>query len=113
MPPLSKTDFTETPEAYEARIKQEKIKALQEEVAKLAGGKPAGGVVFRFKTAKGETGSNLGYYLDCKKHEIETGTPCNLLEPLGPPVEATIKASRGMQPLGSQSPVKTSFCKNC
>lgn len=107
------TDLVETPEAHAARLKIESIQALRALVEALADGKPLGSVVYRFKTANGETGSNLGFFLSCKTHEIETGEPCALLEPSGPPVEVATVSGKGMQPLGSANPVKTSFCKNC
>jgi len=70
-------------------------------------------VAYRFKTANGESGTNLKFYLDCKTHEIETGEPCNYIEPIGPATSQLASNGKGIQPLGSPNPVKKPNCPTC
>lgn len=60
--------------------------ALEKEIIEIAGDRDPARVVWRVKTADNrETGTSLKYYMDCKKHEIETGTPCHFISLVGQP----------------------------
>lgn len=64
------------------------IQALEKEVIEIAGDRDPAYVVWSFNTRDNRTtGSSLKFYMDCKRHEIETGTPCNFTGPAGQPVQ--------------------------
>lgn len=114
VPAVSPTDGTETEEVFQARIKAEKIAALNLEVETLAAGREYNKVVHQFENlAGGKVGTNLAFYLRCKLNEIETGQPCNFVRPIAPPVQQLQPTGKaGFAPIGGQAQtMKTT--KNC
>ena len=116
---VSPTDGTETEEVFQARIKAEKIAALNLEVETLAAGREHNKVVHQFENlAGGKVGTNLAFYLRCKMNEIETGQPCNFVRPVAPPVQQLQPTGKvGFAPIGGtvQAMKTTKNCpgKNC
>ena len=116
VPSVLPIDGTETSEVFEARIKAEKIAALEEEVAEVANGRELGTVVWQFETqAGGKAGTSLKFYRACKLNEIETGQPCNFVRPVSAPVQKVAQGTKqGFAPMGVQpQAMKTKNCPGC
>lgn len=116
VPSVLPIDGTETQEVFEARIKAEKIAALEEEVAAVANGRELGTVVWQFETqAGGKAGTSLKFYRACKLNEIETGQLCNFVRPVAAPVQKVAQGTKqGFAPMGVQpQAMKTKNCPGC
>lgn len=85
--------------------KTELIQALEKEVIEIAGDKDPAYVVWSVKTTDGRiTGTSLKYYMDCKMHEIETGTPCHFASLVGQPAQALPDALKLVAPKAKKCP---------
>lgn len=100
---------TETKPAVQPKrdAKQDALNELASEVATIAQGRDAADIIWRFKLRNGGLGStNLKFYSDCKKNEIENGSPCPYMEPDGSPVTLALSG-----PFGSPAKaLKTGGC---
>ena len=96
------------PEVAPAPVVDEKalqIQALEKEVIEIAGERDPAYVVWSVKTLDGRiTGTSLKYYMDCKLHEIETGTPCHFASLVGQPAQALPGALKLVAPKAKKCP---------
>ena len=96
------------PDVAPAPVVDEKalqIQALEKEVIEIAGDRDPAYVVWSVKTTDGRiTGTSLKYYMDCKMHEIETGTPCHFASLVGQPAQALPGALKLVAPKAKKCP---------